>query len=111
MPRHHARTRRLFLVADGLEPGPVSAIGPAYLGGKYAPSRSSATRTNRHRERAGSGDRPRPDRHTGTGLRKWKPECDDKPLDCINTGHTEKGIAVPRCRLAARGLMCNDVAK
>lgn len=37
MPRHHARTRRLFLVADGLEPGPVSAIGPAYLGGKYAP--------------------------------------------------------------------------
>lgn len=47
-----------------------------------------------HRERAGSGDRPRPDRRTGTGLRKWKPECDDKPLDGINTGHTEKGFFV-----------------
>jgi cytolysin (calcineurin-like family phosphatase) len=42
--------------------------------------------------------------HTGTGLRKWKPEGEEKPLDCINTGQTEKGffvveIAAKRMRL------------
>lgn len=32
--------------------------------------------------------------HTGTGLRKWKPAGENKPLDCINTGQTEKGFFV-----------------
>ena len=32
--------------------------------------------------------------HTGTGVRKWKPEGEDKPLDVINTGQTEKGFFV-----------------
>jgi cytolysin (calcineurin-like family phosphatase) len=32
--------------------------------------------------------------HTGTGLRKWKPEGEEKLLDCINTGQTEKGFFV-----------------
>ena len=32
--------------------------------------------------------------HTGTGLRKWKPEDEDRPLDVINTGQTEKGFFV-----------------
>ncbi len=32
--------------------------------------------------------------HTGTGLRKWKPNGEDKLLDCINTGQTEKGFFV-----------------
>lgn len=43
--------------------------------------------------------------HSGTGLRKWKPEGEEKPLDCINTGQTEKGffaveITDKRMRLA-----------
>lgn len=43
--------------------------------------------------------------HTGTGLRKWKPEGEQTPLDCVNTGQTEKGffaveIAPTRMRLA-----------
>jgi cytolysin (calcineurin-like family phosphatase) len=32
--------------------------------------------------------------HTGTGLRKWAPEGEEKPIDCINTGQTEKGFFV-----------------
>lgn len=32
--------------------------------------------------------------HTGTGVRKWKLEGEDKPLDVINTGQTEKGFFV-----------------
>lgn len=32
--------------------------------------------------------------HTGTGLRKWKPDGEGKPLDCVNTGQTEKGFFV-----------------
>lgn len=32
--------------------------------------------------------------HTGTGIRKWKPEGEDRPLDVINTGQTEKGFFV-----------------
>lgn len=32
--------------------------------------------------------------HTGTGVRKWKPEGEDEPLDVINTGQTEKGFFV-----------------
>ncbi len=32
--------------------------------------------------------------HSGTGLRKWAPEGEDKPLDCINTGQTENGFFV-----------------
>jgi tartrate-resistant acid phosphatase type 5 len=32
--------------------------------------------------------------HTGTGVRKWKPEGEDQPLDVINTGQTEKGFFV-----------------
>ena len=32
--------------------------------------------------------------HSGTGLRKFKPEGEDKPLDCVNTGQTEKGFFV-----------------
>lgn len=30
--------------------------------------------------------------HSGTGLKKWKPEGEEKPLDCVNTGQTEKGF-------------------
>ncbi len=30
--------------------------------------------------------------HTGTGLKKWKPEGEEKPLECVNTGQTEKGF-------------------
>ena len=32
--------------------------------------------------------------HSGTGLKKWKPDGEEKPLDCINTGQTEKGFFV-----------------
>ncbi len=32
--------------------------------------------------------------HSGTGLKKWKPEGEEKPLDCVNTGQTEKGFFV-----------------
>lgn len=32
--------------------------------------------------------------HTGTGLRKWAPEAASPPLDCVNTGQTEKGFFV-----------------
>ena len=32
--------------------------------------------------------------HSGTGLRKFKPEGEQKPIDCINTGQTEKGFFV-----------------
>ena len=32
--------------------------------------------------------------HTGTGLRDWKPEGEEKPLNCINTGQTENGFFV-----------------
>lgn len=46
--------------------------------------------------------------HTGTGLRKYKPEGEDKVLDCVNTGQTEKGFFVvevteKRLRLAFHG--------
>jgi cytolysin (calcineurin-like family phosphatase) len=32
--------------------------------------------------------------HTGTGVRKWQPEGEDRPLDVVNTGQTEKGFFV-----------------
>jgi cytolysin (calcineurin-like family phosphatase) len=32
--------------------------------------------------------------HSGTGLRKWKPEGEMIPLDGVNTGQTEKGFFV-----------------
>jgi len=32
--------------------------------------------------------------HTGTGLRKWSPDGASPPLDCVNTGQTEKGFFV-----------------
>lgn len=32
--------------------------------------------------------------HSGTGVRKWKPEGEEKALDVINTGQTEKGFFV-----------------
>ncbi len=32
--------------------------------------------------------------HSGTGVRKWKPEGEEQPLDVITTGHTEKGFFV-----------------
>ena len=32
--------------------------------------------------------------HTGTGVRKWKPEGEENPLDVVNTGQTEKGFFV-----------------
>jgi len=32
--------------------------------------------------------------HSGTGLRKYKPEGEDKAIDCVNTGQTEKGFFV-----------------
>lgn len=32
--------------------------------------------------------------HTGTGVRKWKPADEDRALDVINTGQTEKGFFV-----------------
>jgi len=32
--------------------------------------------------------------HSGTGLRKFKPDGEDKAIDCINTGQTEKGFFV-----------------
>ncbi|MBA4189098.1 MAG: hypothetical protein C0467_13960 [Planctomycetaceae bacterium] len=32
--------------------------------------------------------------HTGTGLRKYKPEGEEKAIDCVNTGQTEKGFFV-----------------
>lgn len=43
--------------------------------------------------------------HTGTGVRKWKPEGEEKHLDVVNTGQTEKGffvfeISAERLRLA-----------
>lgn len=42
--------------------------------------------------------------HTGTGVRRWKPEGEEQPLDVINTGQTEKGffvveVAADRMRL------------
>ncbi len=43
--------------------------------------------------------------HSGTGLRKYKPEGEEKAIDCVNTGQTEKGffvaeIATTRLRVA-----------
>jgi cytolysin (calcineurin-like family phosphatase) len=32
--------------------------------------------------------------HSGTGLRKWMPAGEARPLDCVNTGQTEKGFFV-----------------
>ena len=32
--------------------------------------------------------------HSGTGVRQWKPEGEERPLDVINTGQTEKGFFV-----------------
>jgi cytolysin (calcineurin-like family phosphatase) len=32
--------------------------------------------------------------HSGTGLRKYKPEGEEKAIDCVNTGQTEKGFFV-----------------
>ena len=32
--------------------------------------------------------------HSGTGLRKFKPEGEGKPVDCVNTGQTEKEFFV-----------------
>lgn len=32
--------------------------------------------------------------HTGTGLKKWKPEGEERSLDGVNTGQTEKGFFV-----------------
>ena len=32
--------------------------------------------------------------HSGTGLRKYKPGEGEKPIDCLNTGQTEKGFFV-----------------
>ncbi|MBM4019935.1 MAG: hypothetical protein FJ288_16710, partial [Planctomycetes bacterium] len=32
--------------------------------------------------------------HTGTGIYKWKPEGEEKPLDVVNTGQTENGFFV-----------------
>jgi hypothetical protein len=32
--------------------------------------------------------------HSGTGVRRWKPEVAEKPLDVVNTGQTEKGFFV-----------------
>lgn len=32
--------------------------------------------------------------HSGTGVRKWKPEGEEKSLDVVNTGQTEKGFFV-----------------
>ncbi len=32
--------------------------------------------------------------HSGTGLRKYKPEGEEKHIDCVNTGQTEKGFFV-----------------
>ena len=32
--------------------------------------------------------------HTGTGVRKWKPEGEEHHLDVVNTGQTEKGFFV-----------------
>ena len=45
--------------------------------------------------------------HTGTGLRTWAPTNGDPPLQCVNTGQTEKGFFVvnlgsDRLRLAYR---------
>ncbi|MCX5675303.1 MAG: glycoside hydrolase family 127 protein [Planctomycetota bacterium] len=45
--------------------------------------------------------------HTGTGLREWKPEGEERPLQCVNTGQTENGFFVvqilqDRLRLAYR---------
>lgn len=43
--------------------------------------------------------------HTGTCLRKYKPDGEDTVLDCVNTGQTEKGffmaeVTAKRLRLA-----------
>jgi len=43
--------------------------------------------------------------HSGTGLRKFRPAEGDKPIDCVNTGQTEKGffacqVTPSRLRLA-----------
>ena len=32
--------------------------------------------------------------HSGTGVRQWKPEGEERPLDVVNTGQTEKGFFV-----------------
>ncbi|QDU30720.1 hypothetical protein ETAA8_58680 [Anatilimnocola aggregata] len=32
--------------------------------------------------------------HSGTGYRKWQPTAEDRPLDGVNTGQTEKGFFV-----------------
>ena len=36
--------------------------------------------------------------HTGTGLRQWKPEGEERPLACVNTGQTENGFFVVQVR-------------
>jgi cytolysin (calcineurin-like family phosphatase) len=45
--------------------------------------------------------------HSGTGLRQWKPQGEERPLPCVNTGQTENGFFVvqitdDRIRLAYR---------
>jgi len=45
--------------------------------------------------------------HSGTGLRRWKPQGEERPLTCVNTGQTENGFFVVqitqhRIRLAYR---------
>ena len=45
--------------------------------------------------------------HTGTGLRRWAPLGEDRTLQCVNTGQTEKGFFIvqitdERVRLAYR---------
>ena len=32
--------------------------------------------------------------HSGTGVRKWSPDPASPPIDCVNTGQTEKGFFV-----------------
>jgi len=32
--------------------------------------------------------------HSGTGLREWAPDKDQKPLQCVNTGQTENGFFI-----------------
>ncbi|MCX6904090.1 MAG: hypothetical protein NTW03_11580 [Verrucomicrobia bacterium] len=36
--------------------------------------------------------------HTGTGLRSWAPPGEHKPIQCVNTGQTEKGFFIVQIR-------------
>jgi hypothetical protein len=45
--------------------------------------------------------------HSGAGLRQFKPEGEDKPLDCVNAGQMEKGFFVVEVTAKRLRLACH----